>query len=795
MKQIISTALLIAGIATTAVAQTDNAGTVIADKINKYHSTHLREKIFVHTDKSFYLAGETMWYKLYVVNAADNTPLNISKVGYAELLDRNGRPVAQAKLALDSNGGPGSFQLPMTLVSGTYVLRAYTNLMKNYGAEAFFEKKISVVNSLKNAGLKADVSEQQQDVAVQLFPEGGNLVANLASTVAFKVTDNLGNGIAKCSGYVVNERNDTVARFAPLKFGMGNFTLTPQTGEKYRAIVNVGGRNYSTMLPTAYSSGAVMHLTQTNGGLQVEITGTNAGQTVYMVAHSNRNVLAAQTAVINSNKTTLPVDVQKLNDGITIFTLFNADRKPLCERLFFKQPAKALSLNTHTEVPEYDKRSKVNFDIAVQTEQAKAAAANMSVAIFQEDSLQSADEEDIFSYLWLTSEIKGNIESPAYYVYGKDANVAAATDNLMMTQGWRGFDWSNILDKAQALEFLPEYEGHLIKGTVVNKHTNQPQEGIAAYVSSPGKAYKLEVALSDRKGQVLFNIKDLWGADELIAQVNQLYDSIYRLELASPFSALPVAHTFGFKPLDASISQTLLDHSIQMQVENAFAAESNRTQYLVNNQDTTGFYGTPTFSYKLDDYTRFTTMEEVLREYVKEVLLRKRKGKFYITMVTEKMELLDPDPLVMLDGVPYFDADTVLAFDPLKIRRLEVLPRQYIYGPVIFNGIMNFSTYKNDMEGFQLPSASLLMDYEGLQLQRQFYSPVYNSDVKMKSRMPDMRNVLYWSPNVQADNTGKSRVSFFTSDRTGKYVAIVQALDTDGRAGSKVFRFAVTDKE
>ena len=169
MKQIISTALLIAGIATTAVAQTDNAGTVIADKINKYHSTHLREKIFVHTDKSFYLAGETMWYKLYVVNAADNTPLNISKVGYAELLDRNGRPVAQAKLALDSNGGPGSFQLPMTLVSGTYVLRAYTNLMKNYGAEAFFEKKISVVNSLKNAGLKADVSEQQQDVAVQLF--------------------------------------------------------------------------------------------------------------------------------------------------------------------------------------------------------------------------------------------------------------------------------------------------------------------------------------------------------------------------------------------------------------------------------------------------------------------------------------------------------------------------------------------------------------------------------------------------------------------------------------------------
>jgi uncharacterized protein YfaS (alpha-2-macroglobulin family) len=98
------------------------------------------------------------------------------------------------------------------------------------------------------------------------------------------------------------------------------------------------------------------------------------------------------------------------------------------------------------------------------------------------------------------------------------------------------------------------------------------------------------------------------------------------------------------------------------------------------------------------------------------------------------------------------------------------------------------------MQDLKLDSKAVILDYEGLQLQREFYSPVYKTEQQAASRLPDFRNLLYWSPAVQTDSTGQATVEFYTSDIKGKYVAVIQGMDDAGYAGSYYFTFDVTDK-
>ena len=108
-----------------------------------------QQRLHLHSDKNFYLAGEIIWFRIHVVDGTTNVPVNVSKLAYTEILDRNNKPLLQAKIALSEDGGSGSFFIPLNMSSDHYILRAYTNWMKNEGSPAFFEKKITIINTMK----------------------------------------------------------------------------------------------------------------------------------------------------------------------------------------------------------------------------------------------------------------------------------------------------------------------------------------------------------------------------------------------------------------------------------------------------------------------------------------------------------------------------------------------------------------------------------------------------------------------------------------------------------------------
>jgi len=333
---------------------------------------------------------------------------------------------------------------------------------------------------------------------------------------------------------------------------------------------------------------------------------------------------------------------------------------------------------------------------------------------------------------------------------------------------------------------LPEYTGHIITGKIVNTETGGPGKNVLTYLGVPGKRVQLYTSRSDSTGHLLYITKDFFGPSELVGQTNTEIDSTYRIDIASPFSEQYSKTPLPKFSLDPGMPKALQEHSLGIQVLNIYSASQLRRFYDAG-VDSSAFYGKPYKTYKLDDFVRFTTMEEDLREYVQEDNIVKSKGRFHIKILSEQGFLDGGDPLVLLDGIPIFNIDKVFTIDPLKIRKLEVVPTPYYYGPSAEAGIFSFTSYKGDLGGVDLDPHAVVIDYEGLQLRREFYSPVYDTETQATSRIPDFRNVLYWSPSV---NT-MAPVSFYTSDQPGKYVGVVQGITAKGEAGVQYFTFDV----
>jgi hypothetical protein len=746
-----------------------------------------QEKIFVHTDKSTYLPGEILWFKIYCVDGNNHKPANLSKVVYADLLDNNQNSVLQAKISLVNGVGNGSLYIPVSVSSGNYKLRAYTNWMKNFSPDYYFEKIITLVNPLKSPEAISEI-KSAPTYDVQFFPEGGNLVGGIKSKVAFKAVGQNGNGV-KIIGVIVNQRNDTIARIGSLKFGMGSFSFTPAVGGTYRAVMKEGNNKiFEKALPEVMALGYAMELTEESGRLDIAVkSNTNEGN-VYLFAHTGQVVKTATSVSFVNGIAHFTINKNDLGDGITHLTVFNSAKQPVCERLYFKRPTRQLLIEAAADQQQYIPRKKVNVNVLAKDIGGKASAADLSMSVYRVDSLQDIDQSNIFNYLWLNADLRGYIESPEYYFKATDEETNEALDNLMLTQGWRRFQWSQVLENKQpAFAFSPEFYGHTITGKIVNATTGLPAKEILTYLGVPGKRVQLYTSESDSLGRLFYYTKGFFGPSEIIAQTNGLIDSTYRIDIASPFSeqySKTLLHGFTFVP---AMQRALQDHSLSTQVLNIYSG-SNIKRFYDALVDSEAFYGKPYKTYKLDDFTRFTTMEEDLREYVSEDNIVKSKVKFHIKVLGER-GFLDGDPLVLLDGIPMFNIDKVIALDPLKLRKLEVVNERYYYGPAEHEGVFSFTSYKGDLGGVDLDAHAVVLDYEGLQLRREFYSPVYDTEAQAKSRMPDLRNLLYWAPSVSTQ--GKDAVSFFTSDQPGKYVGVVQGINADGQAGVQYFTFEV----
>lgn len=497
------------------------------------------EKVYLHTDREYYAAGEDIWFKAYLLNAQTNQLFSASNNLYVELIDTRAAVVDRKLIRLDNGLGNGDFKLGDSIAAGTYRLRAYTNWMLNYGDNFIFEKEIHLYNDISAVARPATVSlkaekKNKSNAApstpapamvtnapqLQFFPEGGSMIEQAPGLVAFKADDANGKALS-VKGSIYSSAGDKVIDFESNANGMGSFVLMPLPGLTYEARGAYSNKApFNTPLPAALLTGFSVTALTADTSTKV-IINTNAltlknlqNKTLKLLGKSKGEIVFATTVPITGQQTAINISRALLPQGITAITLFDSDNKPQCERLLYNEPAEKAGIILKTDKMVYAPKSKVTLNISTLNQDSLSLKGNLSVAVV-DAGLIPPNQGNMLSYVYLQSEIRGEIQNPAQYFDQQNPQRKQQLDLLLLTQGWRDFVWKKLADSAIRISYAME-QGISVSGRVREIIFNKPVPNMNVTLFANGAVgNKLFSARTDEKGNYRFDGINLWGNQAL----------------------------------------------------------------------------------------------------------------------------------------------------------------------------------------------------------------------------------------------------------------------------------------
>lgn len=800
--------LLLAVVSLAFVSPQNGVLQTLERHLANWHTTYAPEKVYLHLDKPRYTPGQQIWLKGYVVEAASLQPSTKSGVLYVDLLDTNNKSVERLTLKTVNGKANGDIVLPANLPLGTYTLTAYTQWMRNFGEEHFFRRAINIIGE-KTAEEKSTKTAQQIDL--QFFPEGGDLVQGLQSRVAFKATKPDGRGIA-LTGEVYDAQNQKVLEFKDTHLGMGAFALQPQQGQRYTARVTFeDGSKAEYTLPEAKQTGFVLSVEETSDPNQVQLSVKSnvAGRQSLVLTGISRdavqhteqfNLEAGQSFNKQISKADFPT-------GIARFNLATASGEPLAERLVFIDNNDNLNISLTTDKKTYAGREQVTMQVLARDKQGKPVAADFSLAI-TDDELVTPDLQglNINAYLLLTSDLRGYVQNPGYYFESNDAARQKALSYLLMTQGWRRFSWQQMAKgEFPDLQYSPEKD-LAVRGTLVTDR-GKPVKGGEALLYLKGQHLAFITTETDQNGRFAFEGFDFSGPVDMVVQGTDargrrkhLQVKIDEQTFQPELPAIPAPQSEG---LVASASPELLTAGkVELAAADEVNPELTLKGILLKDVEIQG-EADMVQPFKLHRRADAIINAKDLPAAPSGNILESLQGRVAGVQVYRsgpndfraRIRGSRTAPLYLIDGVPVEERSTSM-LNQFDISRIEILKdpaSASLYGGRASGGVIALYTRQGSeaMQEVEPGKYIIIHRAQGYSKVREFYSPQYDGKTPA-SREPDLRTTLYWNPSVQTNAQGKATVTFYAADRNTTYRAIMEGISDAGKSGRGSTTFDVS---
>ncbi|HAH25643.1 MAG TPA: hypothetical protein DCL77_18115 [Prolixibacteraceae bacterium] len=793
------------------------------------------EKIYLHLDRSSYWANDDIWFKAYL----KDSPIAECNL-YVELLNPSGKVVQKKIYWAQSGLAYGDMHLTDTISSGVYQIRAYTNWMRNFDESGFFHKDLVIWNP---SGKKIDKESRQlreRNIDFQFFPEGGTFVTGLKTRMAFKACDENGKGL-DVKGRIVDDQGKEITTLKSNFKGMGSFLIQPQEGRKYTAEVIIAGEmDRNVHLPVSQAQGVSMAIDPVEeGGLHLQIAdraqdaGGDQPYNYLLVGRAKGEVFYHKEVKMEKGHWAFDLEKEGLPKGVIQFTLFDKELAPRCERLVFVHPDDLITVDIEAEKSVYRTGEKARFYVETFNDEGEPLLANLSMSVSHLDNQLNIEKypNNILTQFLLGSDLKGLVEDPAYYFKDDSVSTRCALDNLMLTHGYRQFEWKEIMeDKYPKIDYQAE-RGIKIKGKVKTSISQKavPNGNVnLMFLRDTTKTYSVG---SDENGY--FEFPDFYFKDtvSVILQVanskgkNDVWIELDKRSYESPVVKLP--------PLNY---QYLDDRKVD--VTASFDQESlSKISRIWHLKDTImlnevriarskyKFGERPLRLYEKADYELdLNTDDDELGD-----VLHKLEGKFHdvIVDVHDEDRYKDPfdlripkrsselwddimnerkfsgskmtvrvdyqrcEPVYVVDGM-VTDEAFVRALPAGTFKRIEILKNGAVYGNIGGGAVCCFTKYGafKSVPYSQGEKASKVI---GHSVVRKFYSPQYESPQPSEMK-DDFRNTLYWDPMLRTDSMGVSRVSFYNSRQTGEVQVVVEGITAEGKLCRGMCKYHVVTK-
>ena len=413
--------------ASNCLAQTDNPPAIFDSIQASFNNSLLidQQKLYLHLDRSYYASGETIWFKAYLVKAANNQFDHRSGVLNIEVVDPKGVIIISNQHKLTAGITSGSINLPDSLVTAHYTLRAYTNWMRNFDQSFYWTKSLEITQVTAYKVIKALEPEYESDtIVLKFYPEGGYLLSGVPCQIAFKATNRNGHGV-DIEGIIIDSDGAKVSTFNSIQQGMGSFFVTPWENKDYWAEVN--GITYK--LPKAISSGLVMFaFAESTNTIRVSIQGSLdlEGQYFQLIGQTNGITQYTATGKLKDHQALAVINTTDLAPGVMQLTLFDQLGRPQAERLLFVHPREVPNVVVNIDRAACHPRQKLMVEIQLNDAQNNGIESELSVSITDPNQVRTPLYADnIYTNLYLASDLGDFVSSPGFYLKYRDKQTRA----------------------------------------------------------------------------------------------------------------------------------------------------------------------------------------------------------------------------------------------------------------------------------------------------------------------------------------------------------------------------------
>ena len=769
----------------------------LIQSLDSFNTIYPQEKIFLHADKDYYQAGETIWFKTYVT--LDQKLTYLSQVVYVFLVNDKGEIVQKLMLPLKNGTANGDFSLPSILPYGNYSLQSATLWMMN-NIDFIYRKPIFIEsNTLPTTPPEKNNNKEQLEV--DFFAEGGNFIAGIQNKLAMKITTK--NGLPFNVPILITDRNFAeIATTTAIHNGISCVNLVPDENEQYWAFVFKGTPSEKKYpLPKPQKKGVVLLVNnKSDRKLFAQIEVAEFEKETYkqclLVAQMNNNVVYSAMLNTTEGAVTAIIEKETLPDGIMQLVLFTTSGEQIAERLVFINNSR-LEAVTIDSIENLKTDRKAN-NFTIQVNDTKNPALSISITNANE-SMNTA--ENIISNQLLTSNSSDYIYQPNWYFSNKNINGLPTLDVLLLTQKWTRFDWNKIAkNEFPAIKYMFE-NGLSISGVVTKpQSTKTIANGKVTFIIQAEDSSKIISKVDADKNGLFFlpninfkksatiyfqsaNVDNEKALTEIkintsfIDTISYLSPTAIDLNPANLIDEYQKSNTatsvFKDKPKDRSTLETVTVKAKIKSPEQKLTEEYSSTIFSLADQTL------------IPDDAAYVNVWQFLQAQVNGMNIERVDGIMSATFNRNNNLFVDPTN-IQSTAIQFFLNEIPISEDLLESINIKDIALIQVYrtntsyllgspnGAIALYTVKGKSTKDWREKGFDF------FKKVGYNYSRTFLEPNYILG-KLPYTTTDVRPTLQWVPNIKLNNEGVTRHTFFTDEVTKKVKIIVQGIDENGK--------------
>ena len=771
---------------------------VIDSMIKVYSDQVPDQKAYVHFDKDLYRAGETIWFKAYLFSGF-SLSVN-SKNFYAELINDQGNIVQRKVYPITESSSVGNFDLPDSMPAGNLIFRGYTTWMLNFDTAFIYQKSITITN--KAGVLEKQKTDVVKSYSIQFFPEGGNLVNSLTSVVAFKANDELGMPVI-AKGNITDSKGGVVASFSSVHDGMGTFNLTPAANETYKAIwTDPTGKQQAIPLPEAKAQGIILKLTSAGSKKVFMISRSDevpeSWKKVNVVALlGQERVYKAKANLTDTKVTSGSISVENFPSGILQVTIFSDTWEPIAERIMMINNSN-YGFDVKVNTPELNTNFRAKNTLEIQVDD--TLLSNLSLSVTDAVIGRQTNGDNIISRMLLTGDIKGHVHNPTYYFTNTADSTANNLDLVLLTHGWRRYNWANMARGRKPILKFP-FDNYLSIGAKVFGVTTasplrndeqllifiQAKDSTSQFLQMPktgvDKFTLPNIVFYDTVSVYYQFMKDKKAEKEMSLQFyNNFYPGVKRIDLLNRPVNLEID--------TAAIARTKFFADKLFQLGSKFNPKGNvleavtvktRTKSLIQQMDDK--YASGLFKGE-DGYAFDLTTNQGVSYFDIFSFLQGRVAGLQINGSGPNASLTwrGSTPALFLNEMQT-DVSQLSSISVSDVAYVKVLrpPFMGAIGGGAGGAIAVYTKKGGDVK--PEPGKGLSKKIvTGYSAPKEFYSPNYKDLSGSSEVAADFRTTLYWNPLVLTDATRKRvRVEFYNNDITKAFRIVLEGVNEIGK--------------